>query len=471
MKRRKLYPHQIDAYQYARRVRNPALLMEMRLGKTLVAIRTMLYTQPLDRKAGLRVLVVAPYSALPGWENELRLEGQTFVCWLSGPRNKRLETLEAWQHNWYLLNKEGFLVVPEIADKMWDAVIVDESFIRNPRAKVTKFFMREFRYVPKRWLLSGTPNPESDLELAPQFIYLNGNFCGFRSPWQFRAQLFRQIGFDWVPTPEAARRIEAELASKAFVLRRRDVPGFGEKKIKETRYLELPPKLKRVYDEAERSFVLKYQDVEKKTKWAMVKWNWLRQLSCGFIDHKLVWKGKLQELQALLQGELRKERAVIWCSYNQDVAAISKTLGFPGITGKTPVPRRGRIIKEFNAGKYRALVLQIRVASFGVDLSSVDTAIYYSETPSAILAQQAEDRLLSASKKGPYLYVYLTTRDTVDEDLRMLMVTKRLVSAKTLALAVLNRQNKGLSRPHVATAAGRASIRPRSRTAVGWKEK
>jgi len=432
---RKLRQHQQDAFYYANRVRHPALFMEMRLGKTLVTIRRCLQYIPLDRERGLRVLVVAPNSALGSWAAELMNEGQDSFEFLRGLKEKRQEMLTAWGVNWYLMNKEGWAVIPEIADKSWDAVIIDESrFLANPKAQVTKFFTKNFRGCPHRWALTGLPNPESELEFFCQMQWLNTKAFGFKSYYHFRNACFEKgwDGFRWQPKVNTTIRIRDHLAEKAFVCRRADV-NMDAEKIYETRTLHLPDEMDRIYRRAESEYVLECLEGEKETEWNLVKYSWLRQLACGFIDGEMVWNGKLQELENLLKGELQKEQVVIWFAYNQDGAAISKNFGnIPVLTGENSPEERESTFSAFQRKAHRVIALQMAIAQTGVNLSVADTAIYYSNTPSHDMRAQTEDRILDIGRNVPLLYIDIATADTVDMDVLRALQAKKFKSDVTL---------------------------------------
>ena len=131
---RTLRPHQLEAFKYARSVRHPALFMEMRLGKTLVTIRRVNLYKPLDPQKGLKILIVAPSDVLGSWEDELDLEGEhNHLNLIYGLRTReaRLKAIEKNPNTkWYLMNKEGYISVPEIANTNfinWDCVVLDES--------------------------------------------------------------------------------------------------------------------------------------------------------------------------------------------------------------------------------------------------------------------------------------------------------------------------------------------------------
>lgn len=423
---------------YALRVRHPALFMEMRLGKTLVVIRTcQLYASKNQDQQ--RFLVVAPNSALGSWEHELSVEDQKFLR-LQGTTKQRREQLHGELPRWILINREAWRWLPEIADLPWDVVILDESTcIKNPKAGITKFFLKHFRYAQHRWILSGKPNPESDLELFTQLQFLDNQAFGFRNFWVFRQKHCEQTDYDWELTKESASKVQDYMNKRAFVMRRQDA-GLDVNKIYERRYLDLPTKLKASYKQAEEEYVLELAGTEvTRTIWETVKYQWLRQLCGGFVDHKLVWSGKLDELKELLTGELSDQQVVVWFDYNQEATHANWYLREAEIdcvclTGQDKVGERIETFQDFQAGKHRVLLLQARIAQMGTDLSAADTAIYYSTPLSAEIRQQTEDRIIKPGKTG-VLILDLAIRDTVDQDGLDALRHKKWRSDKLLRIA------------------------------------
>ena len=87
---RSLRLNQKLAFNYACTVQNPALFMEMRLGKTLVAIRWTKYRNLWKN------LIVGPYSVYKSWFDELVLEEEDKwgIIPLFGSRDERLQILD-----------------------------------------------------------------------------------------------------------------------------------------------------------------------------------------------------------------------------------------------------------------------------------------------------------------------------------------------------------------------------------------
>lgn len=432
MPRKKLREYQKRCFAYARKEKHPALFMEMRLGKTLVAIRRAVLYPPMDPRRGLKCLVVAPNSALGSWEDELISEKQTFT-YLKGTAKKRMETLKTSTTTWFLFNKEGHLALPEVAQYPWDVIILDEStFIKNPNAQVTKFFTGNFKNVPHKFVLTGTPNPEGDLDYVCQFMFLDNRFMGCSSFWEFRKKYYKpgppHAPYDWTPKPGVSDAIAKYVAERSFVLRRKDV-GLDKRKIRQIRYLDFDNETKKAYKKLECDWEVEYNGKDFSTIWNGAVYSALRQMCGGFFMDKLSWNGKLNELVSLLTGELKHEQVVVWFAHNNEIKAAIKALGkerVAVIKGDISVARREEYRKQFQKGDIRILLVQLMCAEEGMNLSAADTAIYFSEPLGFKARKQTEDRILDVDQKGPLLFIYLLVRNSVDIDIHALQRVKGL---------------------------------------------
>ena len=566
---RRLRSHQKLMLAYAMHVQHPALLAQMRLGKSVIPIRRARIGEPRDPARGMRCLIVAPNSALDSWEDELEIEGEREVTRLLGSRGERLTALARNAGRWTLINKEGWRVLPEIAARSrctycrgsgklrptyglcvvnehkdaydvyigrgskwgnpyeigkdgtrleciaqyraylltqpsliddlpelankrlgcfcapapchgdvliaevrrrvrakvcrichgigymaagrtrWDHVIVDESFLRNPRSGVTKFFLSSFRDVPHRWLLTGLANPESRLEYWPQLAWLDGDAFGHRTFWSFRAGCFEpdEYGYGWREKPNVARQIDDAVGRRAFVVTRA-VVGLDREKRYARRVLDMPSGIRQQYDDMEREFCRQAADgTRDETIWATTRWTWLRQLCGGFIDGRLVWKGPVEELVTLVTGELSRESVVVWFAYLPEMDACAKALCGAGVqygllNGSIPAAARRTIVRTFARRETRVLLVQEDLGKTGLNLSVATTAIYYSNAPSLDARSQSEDRILSISESGPLLYLDLVVRNTVSEDVRDTLTQKRWRSDASIRRAVLARMGE-----------------------------
>ena len=440
---RPLMPHQHDALAYANKRSSVALFMEMRLGKTIVAIR---WAQRQAKHRAGRILVVAPLAVLRTWQEELIKEGETSVT-LKG------KCVVGGQAQFFLINYELLRARPGLFQVDWDVIILDESTkIRNPQAQITKLLLHNRDRFPARAILSGMPAPESAQDFCCQMLFLHPEFLGAQNFWQFRHRFFNLYGYDWVPRLGVLGKIRAAVHERAFVFTRKQA-GIGSKKIYEKRYVEMSAAQRKQYKKIEKEFAYETKDhAEIQTKWNPVKLTWLARVAGGFNpDSLLVSDSKAREVLSLLKGELVQEQVIVWFRFNQELRHCDAVLRNEGIrsaciTGETSQETRQDTVARFKEGALRVLCVQEKCGMFGVDWSCASTAIYYSNHYEAEARAQSEDRILHPAKSEPLLYIDLVTKDTVDEDVVATLQDKRITSAMFMTKFMENWRTRCASR-------------------------
>lgn len=417
-----------------------ALFMEMRLGKTMVARRW------ADKRVG-RKLVLAPLTVLLAWYDELKEEGIAPEDIKLLNSSKRRVQYKPGKHDWVLLNFEGFRGFPGILEVGFDSVIVDESTrIKNPQAKVTKMLTNEWieRLPERRAILSGMPNPESDMNYFSQFVFLEGHFMGFDNFWKWRDKFFYQPSYnswDWIPRKDTQAKIKAYVQARAFVMTRKEA-GLDKEKIYSRRYVEMNPRQKQLYDQVYKEYSYGSSQ-EEETKWATVKETWLARIAGGFgpTGEEEVSNAKASEIADLLQEELRGQHVVVWCRFEAEIQFVAEYLRealheVETITGAdTPDERYQKIGRWRRSGQ--VLITNVACCRYSLDFSVASTSIYYSNVYELEGRTQSEDRILNVSKEGSLLLIDLVTKDTVDEDIVEGIRTKKL-SATYLHRRVLD---------------------------------
>lgn len=417
---RPLMSHQEPAVSYLLQNDNSFLAMEMRLGKTLAVIRAIRLRCPDSSSS--RFLIVAPLTVLHAWEEELDREGEAYsnLAGLSMPKRLALldKMTETTGRHYVLCNYETVRSFPLLMTYVWDTVVADESTrIKNPRAQITQIMIDQTRCVPHRIALTGSPAPEGDMDLFTQMVFVFGSFMGYRKFWEWRSRCFDKYAFAWVPRKGIAERIRQSFQTAAFCMTRSEA-GLYTEKVYETRMLRLPADVQALYDEAEETFAVG----DNETNWILVLQTWLARLAGGFTpDGELVHGVKCDELLTLLQNELSGEQAVVWFRFNSEIDYVRERLENKGITcavvyGAASIEQRKQALRDVRSGRARILLCQVLCAKYGLDVSCLDTAIYYSNSYSCEARQQSEDRIIHPSKKRPGLYIDLIARGTVDED-------------------------------------------------------
>jgi SNF2 family DNA or RNA helicase len=407
-----LKPYQKDAFKWLLPRDIGALYLQMRLGKTILTIRKVEIIKQCQY-----ILVVAPYSALRGWKNSLTNENQSFNLITGSMKDEDKKTAMAFGSKWTVVNKELYRSF-DISQFSWDCVILDEStFIANPKTDVTKYFLRPiWQNVQYKYLLSGTPAPENDLQYYCQFRFLDYGIFDEKNYWDFRFKWFipSQSGYDFNISPDGSNYIASKLSQYAYFLSRKDA-GVGGSKVYEQRYCDMSDEIRKLYDQVVNTFSME----DKKTIFGTQKFLWLRQLASGFVGDQFRDRFKTLLLQELLDGELKHEQVAIWASYTNEIdtlwAHYDKECCV--IDGRVPFEDREPIIKEFIKGKHRLLIGQPETMKWGEDLSCCDTMIFFSSPLGSLTRQQIEDRNIHLEKFDHTLILDLITIDSIDEDI------------------------------------------------------
>ena len=114
-------------------------------------------------------------------------------------------------------------------------------------------------------------------------------------------------------------------------------------------------------------------------------------------------------------GQFPEDKILVIGQYLQQLDEITKELGCPIITGKTPNAERDKIYQDFREGNIRVLVVS-KVANFAIDLPDASLAIQVSGTFGS--RQEEAQRLgrILRPKERKSRFFTLITRNTVEEE-------------------------------------------------------
>jgi hypothetical protein len=495
-------PHQTGGIEYALETDtgNPAFIMEMRTGKCLTTIR---WVKALGTKG--RILILAPVTVLEAWQRELWLEGEHYSTCYGMPTEKRLEAVAAaWygprKRHWVLMNYEGLLSlgdvrvsknnkryrqVPGIAYLPWLAVCLDESpKIKNPNAQITKVCVSGFRQAQHRAILTGLPNPEGDLDLISQFLFLDGEFMGYTNFWEARNALFNKYGREWFHKKGSRARIKQYVHERGYVVTAEQA-GMHTETVFQKRFVEPNRAQEKLYKQVAEEFAYTLADgTHAETNWKLVQQSWLQKISGGFDpENNLISSAKADELVNLLKGELGNRKVVVWFKFRHELEYAQERLTKAGISwvsivGGESLNSRKSKLAQFR-GNTRVLLATEKVAKYGTDCSVADTAIYYSNEWANEDRQQSLKRVVHPKKSRIHLIIDLVTRGTVDADV-VELVTRKGITSRTfmslLDIMVIERLKqyvKASGRSRMDAAKTRTDTRnvrakPESKSAIGY---
>lgn len=455
--KRPYMPHQQAMEDYWVQTTNPKLVVEMRLGKTLVAVRGTI------KKGCIKTVINAPINAMTAWEKELNLEGENFIRAYACETKKRIQAVSsAFDHDkrvWVLVNFEGYRWVPRISELTWDMAIADESVkLKNPKSQISQLFAEGFRTTKHRAILSGMIAPESELDIFQQFKFCDGRFMNKYSYWSFRSEYFKvdDLGYTWSPKDHrTSERIKEIVHQKSYVLRRSDA-GMVKTKVYTTRTVQMNAIQAKLYKQIETDFYYElsgYLDYLEEsggdeTVWATEKAIWAQRIAGGFTPdgEHCISTAKYDEILYLMNTDLRDQQCVIWFQFLSEIRygleyLRSKGLSSSAIWGQgMKVEERVKNEQTFNAGKSKALLVMEKLGAQAKDFSAASVCFYYSNEPSGDIRGQSEDRILHPLKDDPLLYIDLICSDTIDED-KIQSVQTKVFNARSFMTSFKKRRD------------------------------
>lgn len=437
---RSLHPFQERAVRFVQATPRCALFVSMGLGKSVVlltAIRNL-----ISRGQVRRALVIAPKRvAERTWVEEARVWTHTadlsFVHILGSSAQRRAALATAGHV--FVINRDNVRWLVEQCARCWpfDMVVIDESSsFKDPGAERFKALRKVCRSAARMVLLSGTPAPNSYLELWPQFYLLDQGkrlgttFGGYRAAYFSPARRDRQQVYAWRLDEGARERIEARIADISLSL-----PAHDDARLPPCTTTVVPVVLARealrAYVSFERNAVLACggQALVSAANAAVLS-NKLAQASNGAVYddagavHTL-HDAKLDALAMLVQSVpgsvlvaygFRHDRQRIKARFAQAV-----DLGEPGA------------IERWNAGQIRMLLAHPASAGHGLNLQAGGaTLVWFGLTWSNELHLQFNARLHRQGQSRPVEVFYLAARHTIDEDILEALAAKEKAQAVLL---------------------------------------
>jgi len=408
----RLRNYQKSGLRFLVRESKACLYWEMRLGKTITSVKAIRVLRAYP------CLIVAPYSAFPSWFEAIG--GQGCLTVLEGPQGPRLALLRGKNTLFYLINSEGHRILPELADYEWASIILDEStFIKNPRSKASKFYTSKFTDVPVKFVLSGTPDPESRLDFIQQLRFLDriGNY------WSFRDRFCYLEGYKYILKPSGRKFLTKILSECAAFLKQKDV-NLGGEKIYQTHFVKLPPPAMKQYKQIIKNLKISHN---RMTIYKTVAFMWARRLFGGFVGKKIIHQEKMKLIKNIFHNSRPLTRGkIILAPFKQEIYFITsqlKAFGDVGqITGDTKPKDRFELVRKFQSGNLKILVCQPDTVRHGLNLSRAGEIIFYSSPLSFETRYQCEARA-SLNEDGVFI-TDIVCGGTIEEDIVVSMRKK-----------------------------------------------
>ncbi|CQR60880.1 DEAD/DEAH box helicase [Streptomyces leeuwenhoekii] len=414
---------------------------DMGLGKTVTVIAL-----HLKRARSEPTLVVCPASLLGNWQREIhRFAPGVPVRRFHGP-DRTLDGLTGG----FVLTTYGTMrsAAPELAGQPWGLVVADEAqHVKNPYSATAK----ALRTIPSpaRVALTGTPVENNLSEL---WALLDWTTPGLLGPLKsFRARHARAVeNGEHGDNPEAVRRL-ARLVRPFLLRRRKSDPGIVP---------ELPPKTETdhpvpltreqaaLYEAVVRESMLAIETSQGMARRGLVLklLTSLKQICDhpalflkeehprGGGDRQAARSGKLALLDELLDTLLAEDgSALVFTQYVGMARLITSHLADRAVPvellhGGTPVPERERMVDRFQAGENPVLVLSLKAAGTGLNLTRAGHVVHFDRWWNPAVEEQATDRAYRIGQTQPVQVHRLITEGTVEDRIAEMLESKRALA-------------------------------------------
>lgn len=407
-----LYKYQKDVINKALNNEGYGLFLDTGCGKTICGLE-------IAKHLG-KTLILCPLSVIEtAWVedcNNFYTELKIVNCWGSS-KSERIKLLNA-EADIYVMNYESFKILKHIISNMdFKCMIVDESSVmKNMKSQITTDIMSMIDIIPRRFVLSGTPNPNSNLELFPQIKFVQPELFGI-SYLGWQATYFTQDLANphyWYQTDENKEKLFARLSEGSVFLKKEDCVDLPPK-VFEVKRFELCKEQNRYYDDMIRDI---QDNINEWSKFEFTaKLMKLREIVSGFVINK---DGSITDFDTnkdkLLESafeEIGDKPVIIWCQFQHEVDKLAEKYNGVSLTSKTK--DRDLIIRQFKNGEIKRLFTHPKLLGKGLTFVNCTYNIYYSLSFSYEEFRQSQDRIHRIGQDNKCTYIILQGKNTIDE--------------------------------------------------------
>ncbi len=432
-------PHQVEAIRYLLQTPNAALFDEQGLGKSKIVVDALAIAMR-DRQVDA-VLVVAPLSLVYVWQGEVLKHSYLVPMVLRGSRaEKRYRFLTG--ANFYITNYQAVVAETERVQRFCRsrrlAVVLDEAaHIKNPATRTARALFSIAPLATRRVIVTGTPVANKPEDLWAQFYFLDGgqllgsDYDGFRAYYDEKNPDYQErlAALAALVASNCIRRTKAETL---------ELPG----KVYRAVAVDLSGRQRELYDRLREELRLEVtrMDGAKVVDEADNILKRLLRLTQIASNPMLVDRSydetpaKFPLVRELVdQVVLRGEKAVVWCTFVDNIAAMRSLLARYSplvLHGEVPVTERMGVVTAFQEVPSRpVLIANPAAAREGLTLTRANNAIYVDRSFSLSDYLQSQDRIHRISQTRNCTIHKLIARHTVDEYIDSILDLKADVAA------------------------------------------
>ena len=442
-RRFQLMAHQVEGIEFLLSRKSGVLAFEQGLGKTLVAIEAFARL----RAAGLAdtLVVVCPNSLKRNWASEIdQAHPQLRVTLVGGPPKIRRAALSDEQPDVYLINYESarneIAALRALMGRTRTVLVLDEShYVKNVRSLNSLAASHLAPLTEYRWLLSGTPVPNSPADLYPQLRTVAGpeavgSFDGFMARYGNAASEQRQ-------RETLGERIGLHLLrrTKEQCL---DLPGKSFVDVE----VQLPRWQRELYNGIRDGILREVSGMSREEfdRFRPVAMTRLLRLAQVASNPRLIFPkeirigGKILELDRIVEELVARNhrKVIVWSHFVETVRMLTERyqgFGAECLYGETPVADRHDLVSRFQDNPaFKVLVANPAAAGTGFTLTAAHYSVYETLNWRYDLYAQSQDRNHRIGQRNPVTYLRLLAADTVDHAVAESLARKASVAKELL---------------------------------------
>lgn len=416
-----LHSYQIKAARFITERLFCGLFLDMGLGKTVTTLTAI--SDLLDDFLTTRVLIIAPLRvANTVWKQEaknwdhlkhLNIE----IC--TGSIKDRTKAIQS-NADIIVINREN---VPWLVEKFkwsFDMIVIDESSsFKSHKSKRFRALKKVRKHCNSLVILTGTPSPNSLIDLWAQIYLLDfGQRIG-RTIGNFRSRFCKSAGFKgygWaIKDSESRQQIKDKISDICMSMSAKDYLSLPDR-IDVTRYCELDNDAQAVYNEMEKELIILLEggtSIIADTAAQVV--NKLFQICNGAIydedkNAHHIHDFKIDSLKELVEDN-PDENLLVAYNFKSDLDRLRKA--FPNAV---TLSSSGDELDLWNKGKIKMLLAHPASAGHGLNAQfGGNVIVWFGLTWSLELYQQFNARLHRQGQMKPVRIVHLVAKGCLDE--------------------------------------------------------
>lgn len=403
-----------------------ALFMGCGLGKTAVVLHRL--AEMFNDGGSRGALIVAPLRVTNlTWPAEVEKWDAVGHLRVANLRTKSgMAALRRGDAELYLCNYEMLPRLREELDDLrrppFDTVVWDElTRAKNHNSKRINCIRKVLRqHCRRHWGMTGTPAPNSLLELFAQIRLLDGGRCFGPQFSLYRDAYFEPIDYNeyqWVPKDGARQRIYQRLEGFALTLLSSDwlhIPDV----IQEDVEIALAPEAQEQYAQLEKELILMLETGVVTAVNAAVLVGKLLQVTGGAVYSEagkwhLIHDAKIAALKKLLDDE----PTIVFYQYQHELERLrTEVPGLVVFSDAATEAQQRTLINQWNARRIKVLAAHPRSMAHGLNMQQGGSTVVWMTLPwSREDYDQANARVARMGQEQITRIYRLITRGTVDE--------------------------------------------------------